>query len=36
MWTVSASLAHLPLSDEQFRGADGATLQAVARDLVKD
>ena len=36
MWTLSASLAQLPLSDEQFRSADGATLQAAARDLVKD
>jgi len=36
MWTLSVPLAQLPLSDEQFRGADGATLQAVARDLVKE
>jgi 2-polyprenyl-6-methoxyphenol hydroxylase-like FAD-dependent oxidoreductase len=36
MWTLSTSLAQLPLSDEQFRDADGATLQVVARDLVKE
>ena len=36
MWTLSPSLAQLPLSDEQFRSADGATLQAVASDLVKE
>src|SRR5436309_1865366 len=29
-------LSQLPLNDEQFRGAGGATLQAVARDLVKE
>ncbi len=36
MWTLSVSLAQLPLSNEQFRDVDGATLQAVARELVKE
>ena len=36
MWAMNTPLAQLPLSDEQFRGADGATLHAAARTLVKD
>jgi len=36
MWTISAPIVQFPLSEEQFRSADGAILQAVARDLVKE
>jgi 2-polyprenyl-6-methoxyphenol hydroxylase-like FAD-dependent oxidoreductase len=36
MWTLNVSLEQLAMSDEQFRDADGTTLQAVARDLVEE